>query len=61
MSARPARTIGLIAIGAAVVLVAVGLILAMVPEAESAVVALGFGLGLIIYGAMYVLQRRLHW
>jgi hypothetical protein len=61
MGTRPARTIGLIALGAAVVVLAVALILAVVPEAESALVAVGFGLGVITYGALYVLQRRLHW
>jgi hypothetical protein len=61
MRAHPGRWLGVLVIAAVGVAVALGLVLAVEPAAEPAVLLVGVMAGLILYGVMYVVERRRHW
>src|SRR5665811_549375 len=61
MRAHPGRTLSVMVIAAVGVAVALGLVLAVEPAAEPAVLLVGVMAGLILYGVMYVVERKHHW
>jgi hypothetical protein len=61
MRTHPGRTLSLLVIAAVAVLAALGLVLVVTPEAQPAIVVVGVVAGLVLYGVMYVAQRRRHW
>ena len=61
MRAHPGRTLSVLVIAAVGVVVALGLVLAVEPAAEPAVLLVGVMAGLILYGVMYVVERGRHW
>ena len=61
MRAHPGRTLSVLVIAAVAVLGALGLVLAVEPEAQPAILLVGVVAGLILYGVMYVVERRRHW
>jgi hypothetical protein len=58
---QPGRTLTLIVIGAVAALVAIGLVLAVAPEAQPTILLVGAVATVILYGVGYAAQRRLHW
>lgn len=60
-SKHPGRSLSVLVIGAAAVLIAVGLVLVVTPEAQPAILLVGSLAGLALYSAMYAVQRRRHW
>ena len=61
MRAHPGRAMSWLVIAAIALLAAVGLVLAVAPEAQPAILLVGVVAGLILYCVMYVVQRRRHW
>ncbi len=61
MHVHPGRTLNVLVIAAVGVVAALGLVLAVEPAAEPAVLLVGVVTGLILYGVMYVIQRGRHW
>lgn len=61
MRAHPGRVMSWLVIATTAVLAAVGLVLAVAPEAQPAILLVGVVAGLILYCVMYVVQRRHHW
>ena len=61
MRTHPGRTLSVLVIGSVAVLGAVGLVLAAEPDAAPAILLIGVVASLILYGVMYVIERRRHW
>jgi hypothetical protein len=61
MRTHPGRTLSVLVIGSVAVLGAVGLVLAAEPDAAPAIILVGVMASLILYGVMYVIERRRHW
>jgi F0F1-type ATP synthase assembly protein I len=61
MRAHPGRTLSVMVIAAVCVAVALGLVLVVEPAAEPAILLVGVMAGLILYGVMYVVERKHHW
>jgi uncharacterized YccA/Bax inhibitor family protein len=61
MRTHPGRTLGVLVIAAVAVLGAFGLVLTVEPGTAPAIILVGVVAGLILYGVMYVIQRRRHW
>ena len=61
MRAHPGRAMSWLVIAAVAVLAAVGLVLAVAPEAQPAILVIGVVAGLVLSSVMYVVQRRRHW
>jgi hypothetical protein len=54
-------TLGWLTIVGVAILAAIALVLIVEPAAEPAVVAIGAAATLIIYAALYAIERRRHW
>jgi hypothetical protein len=61
MRTHPERTLSVLVIGSVAVLGAVGLVLTVEPGATPTIILVGAVAGLILYGVMYVIERRRHW
>jgi uncharacterized YccA/Bax inhibitor family protein len=61
MRTHPGRTLSVLVIGSVAVLGAVGLVLTVEPGAAPTITLVGAVAGLILYGVMYVIERRRHW
>ena len=61
MRTHPGRTLSVLVIGSVAVLGALGLVLAVEPDAAPAILLVGVVAVLILYGVMYVIERRRHW
>jgi hypothetical protein len=61
MRTHPGRTLSVLVIGSVVVLGALGLVLIVEPGAAPAIMLVGVVAGLVLYGVMYMIQRRRHW
>ena len=61
MRTHPGRTLSVLVIGFVAVLAALGLVLTVEPGIEPAIILVGAMAGLVLYGAMYVIERRRHW
>jgi hypothetical protein len=61
MRKHPGRTLGVLVIASVAVLGALGLVLTVEPGTAPAIILVGVVAGLILYGVMYVIQRRRHW
>ena len=61
MRTHPGRTLSVLVIGSVAVLGALGLVLAAEPDAAPAIILVGVMASLILYGVMYVIERRRHW
>jgi hypothetical protein len=61
MRTHPGRTLSVLVIGSVAVLGAVGLVLTVEPGATPTITLVGAVAGLILYGVMYVIERRRHW
>ena len=61
MRTHPGSTLSVLVIAAAAVLGGLGLVLTVEPGATPAILLIGFVTGLILYGLMYVIERRRHW
>jgi len=61
MRTHPGRTLSVLVIGSVAVLGALGLVLAAEPDAAPAILLIGVVASLILYGVMYVIERRRHW
>jgi hypothetical protein len=59
--AHPGRTLSVLVMAAVAVVCALGLILAVEPGAAPAILMVGVVASLILYGFMYVVERRRHW
>jgi hypothetical protein len=61
MSAHPGRTLSVMVIAAVALAIALGLVLAVDPAAQPVILLVGVVASLILYGVMYVVERRRHW
>ena len=61
MRTHPGRTLSVLVIGTVAVLGALGLVLTVEPGTAPAIILVGVLGGLILYGVMYVIERRRHW
>jgi hypothetical protein len=61
MRAHPGRTLSVLVIAAVALAVALGLVLAVEPGAQPAILLVGLVATLVLYGVGYVVQRRRHW
>jgi uncharacterized membrane protein len=61
MRTHPGRTLSVLVIGSVAVLGALGLVLAAEPDAAPAILLVGVVASLILYGVMYLIERRRHW
>jgi hypothetical protein len=61
MHAHPGRTLSLLVIVAVAIAAALGLVLAVEPGAEPAIVLVGAVATLVVYGVFYLVERRRHW
>jgi hypothetical protein len=61
MRTHPGRTLSVLVIGSVAVLGALGLVLTVGPGIEPAIILVGVMAGLVLYGVMYVVERRRHW
>jgi hypothetical protein len=61
MRAHPGRTLSVLVIVAVALAVALALVLAVEPGLQPAILLVGVVATLVLYGVMYVVQRRRHW
>lgn len=61
MHTHPSRTLLVSFVGAVLVLAAVGVVWALLPDAAGGLLLAGFAVAAIVYLAIYVLERRRHW
>jgi hypothetical protein len=61
MRVHPGRTLSVLVIAAVALAAALGLVLAVEPAAEPAIVLVGAVVALILYGVLYLVERRRHW
>jgi hypothetical protein len=61
MHARPGRTLSLLVIAAVGLTLAVGLVLAVEPDTQPAILLVGAVASVVLYGIIYAVERRRHW
>jgi hypothetical protein len=61
MRTHPGRTLSVLVIGSVALLGALGLVLTIEPGIEPAIILVGVMAGLVLYGVMYVVERKRHW
>jgi hypothetical protein len=61
MRARPGRTLSLLVIVAIGMTLALGLVLAVAPETQPVILLGGAVACVVLYGIIYVVERRRHW
>lgn len=61
MRAHPGRTLSLLVIVGVAIAAALGLVLAVEPGAEAAIVLVGAVASAVLYGVIYIVERRRHW
>jgi len=61
MSAHPGRTLSVLVIAGVALAIALGLVLAVDPAAQPVILLVGVVASLILYGVMYLVERRRHW
>jgi hypothetical protein len=61
MHAHPGRTLSLLVIVGVAIATALGLVLAVEPGAEPAIVLVGVVASAVLYGVIYIVERRRHW
>ena len=61
MRTHPGLTLSALVIGSVAVLGALGLVLAVEPRTAPVIILVGAVAGLVLYGVMYVIERRRHW
>ena len=61
MHARPGRSLGLLVIVAIGLTLALGLVFAVAPETQPVILLVGAVACVVLYGVIYVVERRRHW